>query len=80
MEAAGRAVVGLVAAVAAHALVAAGAEGLVAGAGEDDDADGLVLARLFSAWETSMIVCGRKALCTSGRAIVILAIPSSVVS
>ena len=33
-----------------------------------------------NASETSMRVCGRKALCTSGRAMVILAIPSAVVS
>ena len=30
--------------------------------------------------EISMIVCGRKALCTSGRQMVIFAMPSSLVS
>ncbi len=49
VEATDRVLVGLVAAVAAYALVTAGAERLVALAGEDDDADLLVLAGDVSA-------------------------------
>ena len=69
-----------VARVAAHALVAAGAERERALAGEDDDADRRVLARRSSASEISTIVCGRNALRTSGRSIVIFAMPSPLSS
>ena len=72
------AVVADVAAVAAHALVAAGAEGLVARAGEDDDADARrPRAPRSKASVSSNSVSGRKALRTSGRLIVILAMPSA---
>ena len=67
-------VVADVAVVAPDALVAAGAEGLVALAGQDDHADrGSSRARL-KASASSNRVWGRNALRTSGRQIVILAI------
>ncbi len=65
--------------VAAHALVAAGAERVRPLAGEDDHADLAVLARRVNAREISITVCGRKALRTSGRSIVIFAMPPGVV-
>ena len=71
---------GLVAGVAADALVAAGAERQRALAGQDDDADRRVLARALERAEISMIVCGRNALRTSGRSIVIFAMPSPLSS
>ena len=78
-DAAARGVVlGHVAGVAAHALVAARAERERALAGEHDDADLEVLAgALEGVGQISITVCGRKALRTSGRSIVILAIPSA---
>jgi hypothetical protein len=69
-----------VARVAAHALVAARAECERPLAREDDDAD-LGSSRACSiAREISMIVWGRKALRTSGRSMVIFAIPSPLSS
>ena len=65
-----------VAVVAADLLIAAGAEGLIAGAGEDDRADLEVVAGPVKASRSSARVGGRKALRRSGRLIVIFAIPS----
>ena len=76
MEAAERGPLGDVAGVAADPLVAAGAERPVALAGEDDDPDLGVLAGQLERGEISISVWGRNALRTSGRSIVILAIPS----
>ena len=78
VEAAERGALGDVAGVAADRLVAARAERLLALAGEDDRRRprcprGPARARR----EISISVCGRKALRTSGRSIVILAIPSA---
>ena len=67
-----------VAVVAANALVAARAEGLGAGAGEDDHADLGSSRATSNALDISNTVVGRKALRTSGRLIVILAMPSQV--
>ena len=77
VEAPDRRALGHVAGVAAHALVAAGAERQSALAGEDDRADRRCpRARARARCEISTIVCGRNALRTSGRSIVIFAIPS----
>ncbi len=71
-------VVAHVAVVAADPLVAAGAEGVVAGAGEDDRADARCRrGRRVKASRSSARVCGRNALRTSGRLIVIRAIASA---
>ena len=68
-----------VARVPAHALVAAGAERVRALAGQHDHADLGVLARdLHRAARSRSSVSGRKALRTSGRSMVIFAIPSAV--
>ena len=67
-------VVADVAVVAADPLIAAGAEGLVARAGEDDRRDLGVVAGRVKASRSSASVGGRKALWTSGRLIVIFAI------
>ena len=66
-----------VARVAAHALVAARAERVGALAGQHDHADLGVLAGVLERAEISTIVRGRKAFRTSGRAIVIFAMPAS---
>ena len=79
-DGAGLAGLGLIAGVAAHALVAARAERQRALAGQHDDADRRVLARALERVEISMIVCGRNALRTSGRSIVIFAMPSPLSS
>ena len=77
VEAADRLALGDVARVAAHALVAAGAEGQLALAGEDDHADvGVAAGAPRRRRRARGCVCGRNALRTSGRAIVIFAIPS----
>ena len=75
---AGDLVVADVAVVAADALVAAGAEGSVALAGEDHHADVGSSRASLKACGSSNSVWGRKALRTSGRLMVILAMPSAV--
>ena len=78
VEAAERRALGDVAGVAADPLVAAGAERPRSLAGEDDHADlGVLAGQLERGAQISTSVCGRKALRTSGRSIVILAIPSA---
>ena len=70
-----------VAGVAAHPLVAARAEGLGPLAGEEHDADlRRPRARARRRRSARRACCGRKALRTSGRLMVILAMPSSLFS
>ena len=71
-------VVAEVAVVAADALVAARAEGVGAGAREDDDADAEVVAgAVRRRRDSSNSVWGRKAFRTSGRLMVMRAMPSA---
>ena len=67
-----------VAGLAADLLVAAGAEGFVAVAGEDDHADVGVVAGEREGVDQLGQGRGRKALRTSGRLMVTLAMPSAV--
>ena len=65
-----------VAVLAADALVAAGAEGVVAHAAQDDHADRASSRAALRASCISRTVSGRKALRTSGRLMVMRAIPA----
>ncbi len=77
VEAAERGALGDVAAVAADRLVAAGAERLLPSPVRTIAPTSVSSRASSSAAATSTSVCGRKAFSTSGRSIVILAIPSA---
>ena len=78
MEAAERGALGDVAGVAADRLVAAGAERLGPSPVRTIAPISVSSRASSRAAEISISVCGRKALSTSGRSIVIFAIPSAV--
>ena len=71
------AVLAHVALIAANALIATGAEGQRPLSGQQDHADRASLRAFSKASASSNSVLGRKALRTSGRLIVILAMPSA---